>query len=144
MPLDAQGEWSRDKVVPAAEILERIDAVFPLEPAGTDGAEPATRFVYRDGIGDVGVIASVSEPFCDELRPCAAHRRGPVPHVPVRARGVRPARRAAGRAPASTHPTSTIASRPRSTGAVGTKWAGHHIGAVDFVRPDRSMSQIGG
>ena len=33
MPLDAQGEWSRDKVVPAAEILDRIDAVFPLEQA---------------------------------------------------------------------------------------------------------------
>ena len=64
MPLDAQGQWSRDKVVPAAEILERIDAVFPLEAAGTDGPEPASRFVYRDGIGDVGVIASVSEPFC--------------------------------------------------------------------------------
>src|SRR5262245_63363075 len=53
MPLDAQDEWNRDKVVPASEILERIDAVFPLEIAGGDGTEPATRYVYRDGIGDV-------------------------------------------------------------------------------------------
>ena len=41
-------------------------------------------------------------------------------------------------------PTSTTGSPPRSSGAVGTKWAGHRIGQVDFVRPDRSMSQIGG
>ena len=65
MPLDAQGEWSDDKVVPAREILERIDAVFPLEPGDPDHVEPAERFVYRDGIGDVGVISSVTEPFCD-------------------------------------------------------------------------------
>ena len=45
MPLDAQGQWSRDKVVPAAEILERIDAVFPLEAAGTDG--PRARLPLR-------------------------------------------------------------------------------------------------
>src|ERR1700704_5270818 len=65
MPLDAQGEWSHDKVVPAHEIIERINAVFPLELGNPDHVEPAERFVFRDGIGDVGVIASVSEPFCD-------------------------------------------------------------------------------
>ncbi len=65
MPLDAQGEWSHDKVVPAHEIVERINDVFPLEPGDPDHVEPAERFVFRDGIGDIGVIASVSEPFCD-------------------------------------------------------------------------------
>ena len=65
MPLDAQGEWSNDKVVPAQEILDRIDAVFPLEPGDPDHVEPAERYVFRDGIGDIGVISSVSEPFCD-------------------------------------------------------------------------------
>ncbi len=68
MPLDAQGAWTADKVVPADEILERIDAVYPLERRGIDRdhVEPAARYVYRDGAGDVGVIASVTEPFCEQ------------------------------------------------------------------------------
>ena len=58
----------------AREILERIDAVFPLESTPTTEVdvetpgghvEPAARYRYRDGDGDVGVIASVTEPFCD-------------------------------------------------------------------------------
>ncbi len=72
MPLDAQGEWSQDKVVPAHEIIERIGEVFPLDLSRSveggelhEHVEPAERFVYRDGVGDVGVIASVTEPFCD-------------------------------------------------------------------------------
>src|SRR6476660_9461170 len=67
MPLDAPGEWQRDQVVPAMEILERIDAVFPLEQVHdhTAHVEPAARYRYRDGVGDVGVIASVTEPFCE-------------------------------------------------------------------------------
>ena len=66
MPLDAQGEWSHDKVVPAREILDRIDTVFPLEAPTTAGhVEPAARYRYRDGGGEVGVIPSVTEPFCD-------------------------------------------------------------------------------
>src|SRR5262249_42495010 len=66
MPLDAQGEWSNEKVVPAHEIIERIDAVFPPERAGDHHVEPAARYVFRDGIGDIGVIPSVTEPFCDD------------------------------------------------------------------------------
>ncbi len=67
MPLDATGEWTMDQVVPAREILDRIDAVFPLEREHVPGSghiEPAERFRYADGGGDVGVIASVTEPFC--------------------------------------------------------------------------------
>ncbi len=65
--------------------------------AGLDhhGDEPAARYRYRDGIGDVGVIPSVTAPFCEQLRPGPDHRRGQVPHLPVRARRVRPASRAA-------------------------------------------------
>src|SRR5207302_9304195 len=66
MPLDAEGAWTIDQVVPAREIIDRVDAVFPLErEAARRGVEPAERFRYRDGIGDVGVITSVTEPFCD-------------------------------------------------------------------------------
>jgi len=57
--------WRLDDVVPAAEIVERIGAVWPLEPV--EAARPdetARRLRYRDGAGEIGVIASVTEPFC--------------------------------------------------------------------------------
>jgi GTP 3',8-cyclase len=57
--------WRLDDVVPAAEIVARIGAVHPLEPV--DPARPdekARRWRYRDGAGEIGVIASVTEPFC--------------------------------------------------------------------------------
>ncbi len=65
MPLDAQGAWTQAQVVPAREIIERIGAVFPLEPAAVAHTEPAVRWRYVDGRGEVGVIASVTEPFCE-------------------------------------------------------------------------------
>ena len=57
--------WRLDDVVPAAEIVARIDAAWPLEPV--EPARPdetARRYRYRDGAGEIGVIASVTEPFC--------------------------------------------------------------------------------
>jgi cyclic pyranopterin phosphate synthase len=143
MPLDGGGQWTRDRVVPAAEILDRIHAVFPLveHDVGMRHVEPAARFRYADGIGDVGVIPSVTEPFCDRcdrirltaegrLRTCLFAldefdlrdilRSGDAPDV------------------LDDRLAEAI------VGAVGTKWAGHRIGKVDFVRPSRSMSQIGG
>jgi GTP 3',8-cyclase len=59
--------WRLDDVVPMAEILAIIDAEMPLEPAGASyRGEVAGRFRYRDGSGEVGVIASVSQPFCGD------------------------------------------------------------------------------
>ncbi len=148
MPLDAQGEWSQDKVVPAHEIVERINAVFPLDRGGVahaqhDHVEPAEKFMYRDGVGDVGVIASVTEPFCDhcdrvrltaegQFRTCLFALDETDLRSLLRAgSGLDAADLDDRLAEAITH-------------AVGTKWAGHRIGQVDFVRPGRSMSQIGG
>jgi len=57
--------WRLDDVVPAEEIFRRIDAVWPLEPlAAARPDETATRWRYRDGAGEIGVIASVTQPFC--------------------------------------------------------------------------------
>jgi len=57
--------WRLDDVVPAEEIVRRIDAVWPLEPVSPARAdETARRFRYRDGEGEIGVIASVTQPFC--------------------------------------------------------------------------------
>jgi GTP 3',8-cyclase len=57
--------WRMDDVVPAREIVERLAAVWPLEPvAPARPDETARRWRYRDGAGEIGVIASVTEPFC--------------------------------------------------------------------------------
>jgi cyclic pyranopterin phosphate synthase len=57
--------WRMDEVVPSAEVVRRIDAEFPLEAAAANyGGEVASRWHYRDGMGEVGVISSVTQPFC--------------------------------------------------------------------------------
>jgi cyclic pyranopterin phosphate synthase len=57
--------WRLDDVVPAAEIVRTLDAVWPLEPVEPARADAtARRFRYRDGAGEIGVIASVTQPFC--------------------------------------------------------------------------------
>ncbi len=67
MDVGATNGWRLDDVVPAAEIVERIDAVFPLEPVeAAYRGEVAQRFRYRDGAGEIGVIASVTQPFCGD------------------------------------------------------------------------------
>jgi cyclic pyranopterin phosphate synthase len=59
--------WRLDDVVPAAEIISRIDARWPLEPVDPDyRGEVAQRYRYRDGAGEVGVISSVTQPFCGD------------------------------------------------------------------------------
>jgi cyclic pyranopterin phosphate synthase len=150
MPLDADGQWSRDRVVPAREILERIDAVFPLEAAPVAGTgsrpqaghvEPAERFVYADGRGDVGVIASVTEPFCancDRIRLTAEGQLRTCLFA-IDEFDLRAVLRSG-----STGADLDRALAAEIARAVGTKWAGHRVGEADFVRPGRSMSQIGG
>ena len=65
MDVGHSNHWRMDEVVPAAEILARVDAELPLEalPPNYPG-EVADRYRYRDGSGEVGVIASVTRPFC--------------------------------------------------------------------------------
>jgi cyclic pyranopterin phosphate synthase len=67
MDVGATNGWRMDDVVPAAEIVRTIGAEFPLEPV--DAAyrgEVAQRYRYRDGGGEIGVIASVTQPFCGD------------------------------------------------------------------------------
>ena len=67
MDVGATNGWRLDDVVPAAEIVERIDASFPLEPVqAAYRGEVAQRFRYRDGAGAIGVISSVTQPFCGD------------------------------------------------------------------------------
>jgi len=65
MDVGSTNGWRLDDVVPAREIVERIAAAWPLEPVAPARAdETAKRWRYRDGAGELGVIASVTEPFC--------------------------------------------------------------------------------
>ena len=67
MDVGATNGWRLDDVVPAVEIVERIDAALPIEPAEANyQGEVARRWRYRDGGGEIGVIASVSQPFCSD------------------------------------------------------------------------------
>jgi cyclic pyranopterin phosphate synthase len=65
MDVGSTNGWRLDDVVPADEIVRRIDAEWPLEPVTPARAdETARRWRYRDGAGEIGVIASVTQPFC--------------------------------------------------------------------------------
>jgi len=143
MPLDAQGAWSDAQVVPAREIIDRIHEVFPLEAVGVTHAEPAARWRYLDGRGDVGVIASVTEPFCESCDRVRITAEGQfrtclfaLDEIDLRAE-----LRAEGGLDGADLDVRLATAIER---AVAGKWAGHRIGQVDFVRPSRSMSQIGG
>ena len=65
MDVGTMNQWKLDRVVPASEVLSRINEHFPLEPiAPSYPGEVANRYRYRDGQGEIGVIASVTRPFC--------------------------------------------------------------------------------
>jgi cyclic pyranopterin phosphate synthase len=67
MDVGSTNGWRLDDVVPAAEIVQTIDAELPLEPAEPNyRGEVARRWRYRDGSGEIGVIASVTDPFCGD------------------------------------------------------------------------------
>jgi GTP 3',8-cyclase len=67
MDVGATNGWRLDDVVPAAEILAAVAAEFPLEPVeAAYRGEVARRYRYRDGAGEIGIIASVTQPFCGD------------------------------------------------------------------------------
>lgn len=67
MDVGTTNGWRLDQVVPAAEVLRQIDAAYPLEPVEPNyTGEVANRYRYRDGAGEIGLIASVSQPFCGD------------------------------------------------------------------------------
>jgi cyclic pyranopterin phosphate synthase len=137
MPLDADDGWSTETVVPGAEVVAAIDAVYPLEPVEGRGSAPAERFRYVDGRGEVGVIASVTRSFCGNCDRVRLTAEGMFRNClfAVQETDLRAVLRGGG---SDDDLAAAIAAD------VGRKWAGHSIGQVTFIRPDRSMSQIGG
>ncbi len=139
MPIGADDGWTFEKVIPTHEIIERINAMdgVNLVPVEYHGTQPADRYAFEDGHGEIGFISSVSEPFCSscnrvritsdgKLRTClfSLHEtnlkeliRGGAEDQEIR---------------------QTILD------AVWKKEEGHLINRPGFVRPERTMSQIGG
>lgn len=138
MPLDAQHGWSREKLVPADEILAQIGAEFPIEPApGADPSAPATLYRYLDGRGNVGVIASVTRPFCGHCDRIRLTADGQIRTClfSLKEYDFRKAMRAGAS-------DSEIAALLAA--AVMRKEPGHLINSPFFQQPERGMSAIGG
>ena len=136
MPLDASEGWTNSQVVTQAQIVAKINSEFPLEPVERTSA-PATRFVYKDGGGEIGVVASVTQQFCDTCDRVRLTADGQFRNClfSVDEFDLKGLLRSGAE-------DEKIAEALKKV--VQSKWAGHGIGTVDFIRPARSMSQIGG
>ncbi len=139
MPLDADNAWERDKVLFAGEIIETLSReIMPLVPCPDQNPHaPATDFMFEDGVGRVGFIASISQPFCEscnrfrltadgKLRNCLFS----LDETDIRAMLRGDARDA------------EIAAAVRES--IAAKWEGHEINTARFIQPSRPMYMIGG
>ncbi len=137
MPLDAGGHWQRDRLVPGTEIAATIGAHYPLVPLGGPDAAPAERFAFADGLGEVGFISSVTQPFCGSCNRLRLTADGAIRNCLFSddELSVRDVMRAGG---------SDEALADVLRAAVGAKHPGHAINEPGFLAPRRSMSMIGG
>ncbi|MCX4773441.1 Cyclic pyranopterin monophosphate synthase [Streptomyces sp. ADI92-24] len=139
MPLDAQHGWKRDGMITAGDILQSLRTRFDLTPEGQDerGSAPAERWLVGDGPHRVGVIASVTRPFCracdrtrltadGQVRTCLFAREETDLRGALR----------------SDAPDQEIARIWRL--AMWGKKAGSGLDDPSFLQPDRPMSAIGG
>src|SRR5699024_8826967 len=137
MPLDAGHTWSRQEMVTGEEILETLGAAFTLTEAPGRGAAPAEKFLVDGGPGTVGVIRSVTRPFCGtcdrvrltadgQLRNCLFARTESDLLGVIRGDGS----------------DDDIAELMHT--CIAGKLPGHGINDPGFLQPDRPMSAIGG
>jgi cyclic pyranopterin phosphate synthase len=141
MPLDADGRWEGAEVVGRDRILEALGPVFPLERVVRDH-EPAERYRYLDREpgspgSELGIIPSVTAPFCDSCDRIRLTAEGALRNClfSVEETDLRAVLRDGGT-------DDDLAEAVRR--CVAAKRAGHGIGTPTFIRPGRSMSQIGG
>jgi len=138
MPLEEDKVWSRDLVVPLEEIVERLQRVGDLiELAPNSVSETARRYGFRDGRGEIGIIAPVSHPFCGhcsrvrltsdgKIRTCLFSQLDHDLHAIMQRGGT----------------DEEMSSYIRQI--VDRKEERHHIGDTGFIKPARAMVQIGG
>ncbi|HVB50354.1 MAG TPA: GTP 3',8-cyclase MoaA [Acidimicrobiales bacterium] len=137
MPLDAQGQWDNSQLVPGREIFEQINARWPLETLVNSDGAPAERFKFVDGKGEIGLISSVTQPFCGTCNRLRLTADGAIRNClfsddehslrDLMRNGVG---------------DEVIALALRK--AVWEKFPGHAINEPGFLSPTRSMSMIGG
>jgi cyclic pyranopterin phosphate synthase len=138
MPLDSGRAWHRELVVPGREILERLRARYTLEPVAPGSeSETARRWSLGGGQAEIGIIAPVSEPFCEQCNRIRLTADGKIrtclfSMIEHDVRGLL-------RAQAGGEEIGAFLRR-----VVLQKEERHHIGERDFVQPARTMSCIGG
>ncbi len=138
MPIGKDDGWTMENVVPTSEVFETINSYSPLVPAPSrNGATPAEKFIFADGKGEIGFISSVSEPFCagcDRVR-LTSDGKFRTCLFALKETDLRSMLR---------NGTSDAGIAEAIVGAVWKKEEGHLINRPGFVRPERTMSQIGG
>jgi len=139
MPLDADNAWEREKVLRASDILETLtQQIMPLAPrAERDPKSPAQEFVFQDGRGRIGLIASVSQPFCEQCNRFRLTAEGKLRNCLFgdAETDIKSIMRSGGS-------DTQIAEAVRSS--IAAKAEGHEINAARFIQPKRPMYLIGG
>ncbi len=142
MPLDAGGIWNRAQMVTADDIFNKLEKSFTLTPVGARGSAPAEDFLVNGGPAKVGIIASVTRPFCGDcdrlrltsdgqIRSCLFARSETDLRSILRDKSI-----------SSDELNQRIAKLFGQT--VADKLPGHGINNPDFIQPSRPMSAIGG
>jgi cyclic pyranopterin phosphate synthase len=137
MPLDGDRAWDRSKVLPNEEVRAIIESRYPLEPLGRERSGTSRRWRFADGIGAIGFISPVSEPFCGDcnrirltaegqMRTCLFSMHETDLRAPLR------------------DGASDAELEQVVRDAVWHKELKHHVNDPGFVQPRRTMSQIGG
>jgi cyclic pyranopterin phosphate synthase len=139
MPLDVANHWERGKVLLAADILDLLtQGIGPLRPVpNQDERAPAVDYEYEDGKGRVGLIASVSRPFCMSCNRIRLTADGKLRNClfALEETDIRALLRG----------DSTDADIARVLReSVAGKWEGHEINTARFIKPERLMHSIGG
>jgi cyclic pyranopterin phosphate synthase len=142
MPLDAGGSWSRDQMITADEIYGQLSSEFTLTPVEDRGSSPAEEFYVDGGPGLVGIIGSVTRPFCGEcdrvrltsdgqIRACLFSMTETDMRGILRSNDLTPDQK-----------SESLVKAFHST--IKAKLPGHGINDPSFIQPTRPMSAIGG
>lgn len=136
MPLNGDGHWSLDLVVPVDELLEKARQVAPFRPKNNDPSAPAREFVFEDG-GEFGIIPTISRPFCGHCDRIRLTADGKIRNClfAVDEFDLRSLLRGGAT-------DEELAEALRD--AVWAKWEGHTIHEARFIKPERAMYAIGG
>lgn len=139
MPIGMDDGWTPEKVVPTREIIERIEHGIGVKliPIEYHGKQPADRYQFEDGVGEIGFISSVSEPFCEHCNRVRITSDGKLRTCLFSLQETD--LRSLLRSGAADEEIKRLI-----LDAVWNKEVGHLINRPEFIRPSRTMSQIGG